>query len=89
MDRTDQLIGEVVRETYELESLGDLLISEAREMRRAGGDVRATIERLTGGDDPDDHSDGLQDVLDTMTNAIKREIREQIDLLRDLTRSIQ
>lgn len=89
MTRTDELIADIVQKTYELESLGDLLISEAREMRRAGNDIRATINRLTEDDDPFDYSDGLQDVLDTMTNAIEREIRHQIDQLRDLARSVQ
>ncbi|PPH13305.1 hypothetical protein C5C71_01790 [Rathayibacter sp. AY1C1] len=89
MARTDELISDITRKTYELESLGDRLTSEAREMRRAADQVRATIVRITGDDEPLDYSSGLRDVLDAMTNGVEREIQHQVDLLHDLANSIQ
>ncbi|PPG91534.1 hypothetical protein C5C39_06795 [Rathayibacter sp. AY1F3] len=89
MDDTERLIEDITRKTYELESLGDRLTSEAREMRRAADQVRTTIVRITGDDEPLDYSSGLRDVLDAMTNGVEREIQYQVDLLRDLASSIQ
>ncbi|QHC73768.1 hypothetical protein [Rathayibacter sp. VKM Ac-2805] len=89
MDDTERLIEDITRKTYELESLGDRLTSEARELRRAADQVRATIVRITGDDEPLDYSSGLQEVFDAMTNGVEREIQHQVDLLRDLANSIQ
>ncbi|WP_127886396.1 hypothetical protein [Rathayibacter festucae] len=89
MSEMDNLIGGLRHEAYRIELLGEAVAVEGRELRHAADTLERRVqEQRSNGFEPDNQA-AIEAAFDKMSDGPQREIRYQLDSMRDVIRTIR
>lgn len=87
-ESVESLVSSIEDVSYRLELLGESLAVEAREVRHAGQRLRDEAVKLESEGRPFEREAAVQAAINKLGSSVEREIRYQIDTIREVQREI-